>query len=964
MKSWKIPTPNQVEHAIAYLTHPERYRYFFDRLKNPEWLSFLKERGFFSNPPSVLTNNVSGAITFYPWPESRYLMRMASLKPELVMEIILQVPDNGNVRVYEDLVDAVLSMPPEISIQLLDKVKVWLQKWIPNMPLPIKLGDLLVHYAKGKQTAAAFELAEKLFEIFPTPGWSEEKDDDPYGLSPEPKIKYNNWDYKENIENCIPELLKSSGLQTLEFLCALLDKAIQFSRKKSERDKIKDLSWFWQSAIEDHEQNHPYEFKSIFVKQIRDASEWLIEKAKPPIDEVLNVINKHTWRVYLRIELHLLRKFPQRAPELVEKRLLDRKMLADYTIYHEYTLLLQECFNLLSVEKQQLILRWIDEGPDLTRFKKRFKEEKKRDSDSEEISRYQRYWQWEWLFFIKAQLSGEYKKRYEDMERDFGIHDHPGFRSYISTWWGSTSPKDTKELQEMTVEDLIEYLQGWKPTNDPKSPSPEALGNTFSAAVVISPEKYASHAIEFETLYPIYVRSLLRGLHDALNQKSSFNWAPVLELCKWIIEQPIKITEKKILPEMEDDLDWGNTRHAIADLLSAGLEDREGAISIEYRKVVWSIIVHLTGDADPTPEYEDKYGGSNIDPSTMSINTTRGEAMHAVIHYALWVRRGLDKTKNAIRIAQGLKVMSEVCQVLEERLEISKEPTLTIRAVYGQWFPSLVYLDKNWAEMHASDIFSADSAKMEYFYAAWDAYIIFCQVFDGVFDILRNQYGYAVDNLGISRTKKRIADPDERLAQHLMVLYWRGKIEIDEPDEILRRFWKKASPQLRGQALGFVGRSLQNTSEDVPSKILDKLKILWQSRLDEAKNTNDVEIYKEEIKSFSWWFLSGKFTDEWAIMNLHEALKIAGEIEMNHLVMEKLTKLVKTMTLEVIECLDLIVRGDRSRWTVLGISDYIRTILSEALKTQFAPKAEEVVNNLLSQGHFGFHDLLEKEKNA
>jgi len=915
----------------------------------------------FSNPSSVLTD-ISGTITFYPWPESRYLIRMALLKPELVMEIILQVPDNGNIRVYEDLVDAALHMPPEVSIRLLEKVNGWLDKVIPNMLLPIKLGELLAHYAKGQQVAAAFELAKKLFEIHPAPDWSEEKDDELYSRSPEPTIKYNNVDYKENIEKCIPELLKLSGLQTLEFLCALMDKAIQFSRKKSDRDKIKDSSWFWQPAIEDHEQNHPYEFKSIFVNQIRDASEWLIEEAKSPIGEVLNVIKQHQWRIYFRIELHLLRKFPQKAPELIELRLQDRKLLADYTVYHEYTMLLQECFSLLSAEKQQLILGWLEEGPDINRFKKRFNEEKKRDPDQEDVSRYRRYWQWEWFFFIKAQLIGEYKKQYEEMEREFGIPDHPGFRSYFSAWRGSTSPIDTNELQQMTVEDTIGYLQSWKPTNDPKSPSHEALGSTFTAAVAASPEKYSSNAVKFEVLCPIYVRSLLRGLHDALNQKLSFAWEPVLELCKWIVEQPIKITDKKISPRMEDDLDWRNTRNAIANLLSAGLEDRVGAISIEYREIVWFILVRLTGDSDPTPEYEEKYGGSNIDPSTMSINTTRGEAMHATIRYALWVRRDFDKSGDAIRIAQGLRAMPEVCQVLEDHLDYSRESTLTVRAVYGQWFPLLVFLDKNWAQIHVNGIFPIDSTKVDYFYAAWDAYIIFCQVYDGVFDILRNHYRFAIDNLGISRAEKRMADPDKRLSQHLMVLYWRGKIEIGEPDGLLQRFWEKASPQLRGQALGFIGRSLQNTSEDIPSKVLDRLKLLWQTRLNEAKSTSNVEIFKEEIKAFSSWFLSEKFSDEWAIENLRKALRITGEIEMNHLVMEKLTKLVKTMPLEVVECLDLIVRGDRSRWTVLGISDYIRAILSEALKTPFAPKAEEVVDNLLSQGHFGFRDLLERKE--
>ena len=46
MKSWKMPTPEQVAKAVALLGHVEQYRYFFDRLENPEWLLPLQKRDF------------------------------------------------------------------------------------------------------------------------------------------------------------------------------------------------------------------------------------------------------------------------------------------------------------------------------------------------------------------------------------------------------------------------------------------------------------------------------------------------------------------------------------------------------------------------------------------------------------------------------------------------------------------------------------------------------------------------------------------------------------------------------------------------------------------------------------------------------------------------------------------------------------------------------------------------------
>jgi hypothetical protein len=954
------PTDKEVIEEIINLIKIVGLRqYFFNILEDPIWIEPLWNKGVFSNPISPLVSDTS--IVFPPWPESRYLARMAPYKPELVMKIVLQIPDNGNMRVYEDEVDAALGMPCEISIKLLDKVREWLKNPIPNMPLPNKLGDLLIYYAKGQQVDAAFELATALFEIIPDSIMAE-NDNDPYKLPPEPKLKYLFWDYKENLDKCIPALYNLDSERTLEYLCGLLEKAIQFSRRKNEKDSMQDSSWIWRPAIEDHEQNHPHEFKNILVDHTRDVATRIVKEDSRRLVEVLDIIGKHNLKIFHRIKLYLLWKVAEQATDLVEKELVDQELFSDHSVYHEYVLLLKQCFGILSDDKQKIILKWIDDGPEIEEFKKNIIEEKNREPLPEEISKRKEHWQLKWLFFIKDHLKDSYKRKFEALQAKFDVPEHPDLLIHYSSWRGSTSPKTMQEFQEMPVEDLVKYLQDWKPEDDPKAPSPEGLANTLVSVVSASPMKYANAAIEFRATYPIYIRSVLRGLHDALNQKESFEWRVVLELCKWIIEQPIKGLIKKTIAGMADDRDWGNTRKAVADLVSAWLEDKEGAISIEYREIVWLILNVLVNDSDPTLEYENKYGGSNIDPSSMSINTTRGEAMHAVIRYALWIRREFDKKNDRERINQGLSVLSEVQNVLEEHLDVSKEPTLTIRAVYGQWFPWLVYLDKKWAETHASEIFPLEKTQAHLFFAAWDAYIIFCQAHDEVFAILKDQYAYAVDNLSADRTEKRITDPNERLAQHLMVLYWREKIEEGENNKIFERFWENASLQLRGLALGFIGRSLKNTTGQIPSKILDRLKSLWQSRLEVAKNAEDIESYREELKAFSSWFLCGKFSDDWTLANLYEVLKIVGETEMNHSVMKKLAELVKTKPSEVIACVDLIVRGDRSRWTVLGITDYLSTILKEVLKTEFAPKAEEIVNTLLSQGHFGFRDLLENRK--
>jgi len=104
MQSWKKPTPEQVDKAVALLVYYEHYRYFFDRLENPEWVEPLWERGFFRQPPHPIREE--GGVHFPQWPEAKYLARMAKHKPELVAGIILEMEDTENAVVLEDLVDA------------------------------------------------------------------------------------------------------------------------------------------------------------------------------------------------------------------------------------------------------------------------------------------------------------------------------------------------------------------------------------------------------------------------------------------------------------------------------------------------------------------------------------------------------------------------------------------------------------------------------------------------------------------------------------------------------------------------------------------------------------------------------------------------------------------------------------------------------------------------------------------
>ena len=78
-----------------------------------------------------------------------------------------------------------------------------------------------------------------------------------------------------------------------------------------------------------------------------------------------------------------------------------------------------------------------------------------------------------------------------------------------------------------------------------------------------------------------------------------------------------------------------------------------------------------------------------MDLLTLSINTNRGTAMHAVIETALWVRRELEASGNDVSV--GFAAMPEVRDSLDVHLDPRVDPSLAVHAVYGRWLPWLCF---------------------------------------------------------------------------------------------------------------------------------------------------------------------------------------------------------------------------------------------------------------------------------
>lgn len=96
MTSWAPPTAEELDRLAVLSARPENRAYFFDRLENPNWVRGLDQRGFFADPPGLVPAEEPGYVRFPPWPEGRYLARVAAEAPDAVASVLQNIPGSEN----------------------------------------------------------------------------------------------------------------------------------------------------------------------------------------------------------------------------------------------------------------------------------------------------------------------------------------------------------------------------------------------------------------------------------------------------------------------------------------------------------------------------------------------------------------------------------------------------------------------------------------------------------------------------------------------------------------------------------------------------------------------------------------------------------------------------------------------------------------------------------------------------
>jgi len=803
------------------------------------------------------------------WSGSQALARFAA-SPEgdvdLIAKIALSIPGTDNIRVNHDLAMVAAALPAAHGRRFVEKAVAWIDS-LYGVLFPDTLGKLVQKLASEGEADAALDLARALLAL----DVEDVPDDDTERGVARPRISRGPgrgpWDYARILRENVPALLNARPEATLRLLAELLETAVAASKYTDPNSPPQDYSWIWARDLDAAAEDGLHGVRGDLVTAVRRSSEFLVQDGGLSLAAVIEILRDRKWLVFDRLALHLLARFPDCDREATRVALLEPNVMDSDEFRVEYTKLVGAGFPLLSEADRAAFVRAILAGPR--------PEHEQAHWDEDTRSRVIRRWQFHRLHPIAGSLSDDARQHYDALREA-----HPGpivqalSQSFVG-FVGPTAPVTQSELDAMPLDQLLDFLRDWKPTAEGSfgrfGASREGIARLLVGRIKAEPDPFAIAAPRFEGLHFTYITSLFEALQSARAERKAFEWRPVLELALWVVSAEERVDTGEAADE--DEGDWSWTWSAIARFLEAAMSSKGagepecGTLSREYADLVWPIIERLCRHPDPTPETEERYGGSNMDPFTMSLNTTRGKGVHCAMQYATW--RG--------------RIEPNVTEALDERLDPTVDPSLPIRSVFGQRFVSLFALDRNWIGERVARIFPPGEGGQDraLWRAAWSAYIVWCEPFRACLEMLRAEYRRAIDRLGEPQPRGA-ESAEEHLAEHLLAFYVRGDIELE--DELLSGFFARASAERRAKAIETIGRWLDRHEDTeggnrtgLPPEQHERTTRLWEARFEATRL--DPQANRAELGRFGWWFQTPLLDEDWRVARLAEVVGLGVEVE-------------------------------------------------------------------------------------
>ena len=947
--------------------------FFFQHVNDAAWIPTLDEKGYFAHPPDAEPIG-DDRINFPFWPPLSYLVRVFDSEPEKVLGILEQLPNTNNPRILKEIIDVVLKADsPEVIHRFENKImafvdNAWVNTWMwhDNIIELLKKPYLFEKPLEGFTSS----LLSKVVDFQPDPQSEDKQARRREGQAVmtllEPVPRFCLWEYQKILNNGVRPLAEKEPYRVACILIDTVASMIPLTMHQEDIDKgsEQDISEIWCRRLDAADRDYE-DSRATLVHILTFACEKVYEKSSESVADLDKVLCNQRWKVFKRLRQHLYALYPNdQTKPWIRDLILTHGDYAWWEHHYEFQRMIRRAcehfgVELLTEEERTQIFDSIRSGPSEADFREwmgeRFTEELFRQ-------RQRRFHMMQFNPFVSV-LFGKYATYFQELEttseNPISNEDYSPVGEIEGGVVSQHSPKSGEALAKLADEELLTYINEWQEERYDKDNwlveiNIEALAKEFQSvfrdSIIPDTDRLRFWMENREGIErPIYVCAMVGAMQECVKAKNFDKLNDWLTFCEWVLSHPDQEHEDGYRrgDESRENPRWRRSRRAVGDFVETCLKS-DVDVPITAREPLAKLLEMLCTQFDWRLDRNKPILLNQDDHLAEAINNTRSLALESLVYFGFWLRRHDPKAD-----------ISTIMTILEKRFSSERYYPLSLPeyAMLGRHYGNIFRLDRTWATDHKSDFFPQD--KLSAWLAAFKNFLGFSSPFKPTFEILRDDFDFALEHLKCLRDKKHpIINPVNTLGHHLFTYYLWEEYPLKGEESLLERFYRKTNDdQVRcANLFDHVGRMLQNSEKHLDHALKERCIQFFDWRFGVGEPT--------ELRAFTYWLEAQCLDAGWRLEAYYKILGIcmSGKVErFSHILRFKpIVGMLNEHTAKVVECFAKLTDCALKHDTYFHEAGEAKTILKAGLESNdenVRKNAKRARENLLRRGRFDFLDV-------
>ncbi len=859
------------------------------------------------------------------WPAATYMIKCVDDIPLEVTNFCESQLSTRNRWARSGILDVALALPAEHARRLAPGIASWLIE--PDSRIfeenVIRLGEQLAEHGQIDSALTILDTAL----TFAAPTQEDEQPVRHWGI----ETALDSYWTEKFLRRLGDSLQSTEPIALLRLLSAKIAAMAEAASDDQNTENKEDHSAFWCSDLSSP---HGYDDRAPLIAAFFATASVHARRSVLAAGQVLEIVRQSEWTVFKRVELVLLAQLVDSHLDTARARVFDRRLFDNSYVREEYVVCLRSVFPRLSGREQEELWTWIDAGPSREWLREHGPPE-------EEFTRYAARWRRDRYHWLESILDGGRRSEYEQLRAEFGPPDQHALTPHaLYSYDGPTSPLGSEELSSMSIDQIIQFLNHWVPSEGVwQDDASRRLAGELTKATTEQSERFFLELERFHAVPPKYARAVLSGLNKAARDEggSPESWDSMFGM----MEHLVLLTEDNEVGE--PDIRW--IRSTILDVLNGRLAVEE--MQPDEFDRTWTILELLCEDSDPSPARDSDGGNHNV-----AINSIRGRALELVRPFLHKLHFPKEGGRPPGEPRSWVQDSSEVRALLERHLDPYRDPSLAIRSVYGVHLSFFYQADREWTLAVMDNIFPKDVELATFRGAAWSAYIRWCRPLLPIENI-RDEYLNFFSSPGSQSASEDII---LNATIHVVQYYERGEICIEDPLFDLIR--DRVPAQLLVRVLGNAGYRAEKNG--LPTQ-RDTLEALWE-RFVTRHMDDDVPPEQLPMGALATWSKLDIFPISWTLEQFAMVLRKHPRINIGYYMSPLLVRFAAENPPLTLECIGRLCDPVTSYGDIYSWREGIIAALAHLLRVDdeaVVAKAEDLVNTMLSLGDASVGDLLE-----